>query len=308
MTQHFSPEQLAQQYSPSSCVNDINIYLNEYAEKSNTAKEYAKNKKLVLTNLRYSTNKDTTLDLYLPETESHKNTKNKRLQIYIHGGYWQALSKDDSSFAATNFQAHGCYFAALNYSLAPNVTLTDIVEQIRLAIAWLYQHAEQYGYSKDAIYLSGSSAGAHLAIMMLNTNWCRYINNISTMGSLSLVKGICAVSGIYDLTPIAQTYINEPLQLSENEILQNSPLLLPIEKESIKKQKPCPIIISYGENETTEFKRQSQALKTKLSELNYPIDFKEIADRNHFNVIVDLADRKSWLFNQVLKQMELSAQ
>ncbi|GHF00071.1 alpha/beta hydrolase [Thalassotalea profundi] len=302
MYKHFSKEQLAHQYSPSSCVKDIKIYINTYIQKSKLAKEKALKDKLVHTDLAYSSSIDTTLDLYLPYNFKRPGHQKQKLQVYIHGGYWQELSKEESSFAATNFQKHHCYFAVIDYSLAPHASLTEIVEQNRLAIVWLYQHAQEYGYDKNEIYLCGSSAGAHLAIMMLYTNWSEYISCDQLNNLVTPIKGICAVSGIYDLTPIAQTYINEPLQLTEDEILTNSPLLLPMKGAE---QMPCNIIISYGQNETTEFKRQSQELKEKLSLLGYQVCFHEIAERNHFDVILDLANENTWLFTQVLKQMDL---
>lgn len=311
MYKRFSKSQLTQQYSPSSCVEDITIYINAYIQQSKTAKEKAVKDKLVLADLKYTPHKDTTLDLYLPHDQHQTGTSydgvnnNKKLHVYIHGGYWQELSKEESCFAATNFQAHNCYFAVVNYSLAPSASLSEIVEQNRHAIAWLYQHAEHYGYDKNEIYLSGSSAGAHLAIMMLKTDWSKYISAKQLEEKLTPIKGICAVSGIYDLTPIAQTYINEPLQLTKADILNNSPLLSTMPNAGAT---PCKIIISYGDNETSEFKRQSQEFKEKLITLGYQVSFQEIVARNHFDVILDLANENSWLFTQVLQQMNIPIQ
>ncbi|XQW84776.1 alpha/beta hydrolase [Thalassotalea piscium] len=296
-----SQHQLTEQYSPSSCVDDINVYIDAYIKQSKKAKEQAIEDKLVLTDLKYASSNDTRLDLYLPKNHQHNKTQKRKLQVYIHGGYWQELSKEESCFAALNFQAHDYYFAVLNYSLAPNTSLTGIVEQVRQAIAWLYSHAATYGYDKDEIYLSGSSAGAHLAIMMLNTDWTYYLNVTQEQTKLSPVKGICAVSGIYDLSPIVQTYINEPLLLTSSEVLNNSPLLFNMANAD---ETPCKLIICYGENETSEFKRQSQAFTDKLMALGYQVACHEIIGRNHFDVILDLCHPSSWLFTQVLKQME----
>ena len=121
---------LEQEYSPSSCIDDINIYIEQYIQQSATATQLAASQKALLSDLSYGSNIDEVLDLYLP---TQGNTR--KLQIYIHGGYWQELTKAESSFAATNFQQQGCYFAVLNYSLAPNASLTEIVEQNRRALA-----------------------------------------------------------------------------------------------------------------------------------------------------------------------------
>jgi arylformamidase len=283
---------LEQQYSPSSCIDDINIYIKQYIDQSQQVTFQALEENSLLSDISYGEHADELLDLYLPTTGN-----SSKLQVYIHGGYWQELSKTESSFAAQNFQQQGHYFAVLNYSLAPNASLSEIVEQNRKAIAWLYQHAENFGYDADQIFISGSSAGAHLAMMMALTPWQNHLPN---MKSERLIQGLCLVSGIYDLTPIKQTYINEPLQLSEAEINDNSPLLLELYPAS---EYSPQIILSHGDNETDEFKRQSDEMKKKLTALGYQVEFQEIAERNHFNVIVDLANRNSWLSQQVLQQM-----
>jgi len=295
MYQNFDLKTLEREYSPSSCIDDIGVYIQQYIIQSQQALLTAKQNNKVLENIRYGSKDDEVLDLFLPfETVKTVQTKQK-LHVYIHGGYWQELSKNESCFAATNFQQQGYHFAVINYSLAPDATLTEIVEQNRQALVWLYQHAEVYGYDKNEIYLSGSSAGAHLAMMMALTDWKKYLNV-----KINIIKGICAVSGIYDLTPIALTTINEPLQLTKKEITENSPSLLELDKEGLK---DCQVIIAYGDNETSEFKRQSTAMVNQLTALGLDITFSQISSRNHFDVIVDLAFSKSWLSQKIIKQM-----
>ena len=116
----FDQAELDRQYSPSSCIDDINVFLNAYASVSCKVREVATKEGSCMQNLAYGTQENERLDLFLPST-----TKAAPLHIYIHGGYWRALSKNDSSFAAPMFQQHGSCFAALDYSLAPNATLLE---------------------------------------------------------------------------------------------------------------------------------------------------------------------------------------
>ncbi len=291
--QQFDLPALEREYSPSSCIDDIMVFIQQYIDLSQQALNFAQNSDSVITNLPYGESVDEVLDLFLPVDTSNYKSK---LHVYIHGGYWQELTKNESSFAATNFQENGYHFAVLNYSLAPKVSLSEIVDQCRQAIAFLYQQAEEYGYDKNEIYLSGSSAGGHLAMMMALTDWSKYLAIES-----NIIKGICAVSGIYDLTPIALTYINEPLKLSSLEIKENSPLLLNF---SCKILANCQIILAYGDNETSEFKRQTLAIKSYFEQQGLMARFAEIEYRNHFNVILDLAEPQSWLSQEVFKQMQ----
>jgi len=281
----FDQAELDREYSPSSCVDDISVFLDAYASASCKAKDRAIKEGSCLPDIAYGRHEDERLDLFLPPTTDHTP-----LHIYIHGGYWQALSKEDSLFAAPMFQQHGSFFAALNYSLAPNATLTQIVRQIRLAISWLFEHADNWGFDRDRIYLSGSSAGAHLAIMMLLTDWSQYGL------PQDVIKGVCAVSGIYDLEPIRLSYVNEPLGMSLKEAAANSPM-------GKKLRNHCPIILAYGDNETNEFKRQTNEYRDFLLQFGATVTFSEIEDRNHFDVVMDLMNADSWLARQALKQI-----
>ena len=296
MYRSFSSQELAKQYSPSSCIDDINIYIQQYVKQSKIALDKAIAQDTVSIDLSYGTadncQADKKLDLFLP---SLTVAPKRKLHVYIHGGYWQELSKNESSFAATNFQKQGYHFAVINYALAPKATLSEIVDQNRQALAWLYENADNLGFDRNEIYLSGSSAGGHLAMVMALTNWSNHVDVKD-----NIVKGVCAVSGIYDLTPIAQTYINEPLQLSQTEIESFSPLLLTIPQAQLK---TCDIVFAVGSNETNEFKRQTKTMCAHLEKSNKSSTFAEIAQRNHFNVILDLANESSWLSQQAFGQM-----
>jgi len=282
---------LNREYSPSSCIDDINIYIQQYISLSDKAKALANTENTLHADLQYGEKESQRLDLYMP-SQSPQN----RLMVYIHGGYWQELSKEESSFAATNFQQHGFHFAVLDYTLAPEASLTEIVAENRQAISWLYAEAVKFGYNPEQIYVCGSSAGAHLAMMMLQTDWSDYVDGYQGRYSGNVIKGVCAVSGVYDLQPLLDTYVNDPLKMDVTEAKKNSPLLLPLPK-------PVPIVIAFGDNETSEFKRQSKIMSEKLHTQGFEVQYQEIVGRNHFDVIVDLSDKSSWLFQQTIALM-----
>jgi arylformamidase len=194
--------------------------------------------------------------------------------------------------AAPAFQQQGSYFAALNYTLAPEQSLTGIVEEVRRAIAWLYRNADDWGFDREKIFVSGHSAGAHLAMMLLAADWAEF--DVPH----DVIKGACAVSGIFDLEPVRLTYVNDAVGMSADEARCNSPVLKEMDIR-------CPVIFAYGDNETNEFKRQSDEYGTKLRNNDVPVTLRQIEGRNHFDVILDLADTDSWLAQQVFGQMRI---
>lgn len=277
----FDQETLDREYSPSSCIQDINVYLRQYAQLSDSVRASNDHSP----DLRFGPDDAQVLDLFLP-----KSGDLPALQVFVHGGYWQLLSKEESSFAASMFVNQGIAFAAVNYTLAPHKTLSGIVDEIETAIAWLFKNADGLGFDANRIHVSGSSAGAHLAAMLLSTDWSR-------LGvPQNAIKGICAVSGVYDLEPVRLTYVNEKVGMDEDVARSMSP-------QKLEPVNVCPVILAYGDNETNEFKRQTDDYANHLRARHFDVEFAEISNRNHFDIILDLTDAESWLGRKTLEQM-----
>jgi len=282
----FDQDTLNREYSPSSCVDNLESYIDEYLHQSQAVKQRAKLNGRVLLDLKYGSKSAQRLDLFLPDVTAAP------VNLYIHGGYWQELSKDYSCFAAPTFEKQNYAFAALGYSLAPKHTLSDIVEECRCAVEWLYVNAEQLKLDKQRIHVSGSSAGAQLAMMLYTTDW-------EKRGLPSdIISSVCSVSGVYDLEPLRLTYVNQALAMDPKQALENSPMFR-------TPSALTPVILAYGSNETSEFKRQSDEYRERLQTLGVPIKFRQISNRNHFDVILDLADESSWLASSTLQLMDI---
>ncbi len=153
----FDQATLDREYTPSSCVESLEPFLREYAGRSAAARE-----KLAWRSVAYGLTEAETVDFFPAPAPMAP------LHIFIHGGYWRQLSKRESSFAAEQFVAAGAAFAAVDYALAPGVTLDEIVRQVRSAVAFLYAEADALGVDRERIYVSGSSAGGHLTPVRLS--------------------------------------------------------------------------------------------------------------------------------------------
>lgn len=190
------------------------------------------------------------------------------LLVFIHGGYWQELSVAHSLFAAADCIDRGWAFAAVEYTLAPEANIDQIVEECRWAVRELIAPASTLGIDPQRIVVAGSSAGAHLAAMVA-----------SDIGSL---LGTVLVSGVYDLEPLLATSINEAVGMDASAAARNSPLHLIIDRFPSS-------VIAVGSNETSEFKAQSSAFAGRLESAGVEVKHVEIENRNHFDVILELA-------------------
>jgi arylformamidase len=240
--------------------------------------------------LRWGDKPEETLD-YFPAA-----SRDAPLLVFIHGGYWQELSKNESLFAAPDCVANGIAFAAINYTLAPHTGVEMIVDQCRRAVAWLHAQSDVLGFHRDRLYLSGSSAGAHLAAMMLVKGW-QHTAGVAD----NAIAGAILLSGIYDLEPLVGTRVSAPLNLTATDAAGLSPMRLAVGR-------PVPMIVAWGENETSEFKRQSRSYAARLEGAEFPVSQLEVAGANHFDIVFGLADRASALGRATLELIGSSAQ
>ncbi len=264
--------QREREYSPSSVIGgDYQSFIDAYVESSDQARARCDR---TLT-LAYGQLPGNTIDLALPAQAGCP------LLVFIHGGYWQELSKRESFFGADRFTTEGIAYAAIDYTLAPAATVSQIVAQCRRGIECLIAKAEIYGVNPERIFLAGSSAGAHLAAM------CAWHERSYS------IAGVILLSGIYELEPLIGTTINNALGLTVDEARRHSPLLLPIDS-------PTPAIISWGQFETAEFKRQSQQMAGRLVSAGANVKLFETAGRNHFDLVHDLPQGSSLLGRHTL--------
>ncbi len=256
------------EYSPSSAIGgNYQPFVERYARDS--ADAFARVS--ALRDLRYGKAPRALLDFF-PTKDSDETTG---LLVFIHGGYWQGLSKNESSFLAPAWLDAGVAHATIGYTLAPEATLVEIVDQCVAAIAWLKAHAMELKFDARNIVIAGSSAGAYLA---------------AACAARTTLRGIVPVSGVFDIAPLIGTSINEALRLDD---AAAASLNLMQYGSSF-----APAVVAWGEIETSEFKRQSRAFAAKLLAQNTPCVEFEIEARNHFNVIHELGDPNSRLFRE----------
>lgn len=265
----FDRAALDREYSPSLAAGgDIRRYLDRYAALSDIALGLPD----FVAGIAYGSHPDEILDLLPPPGGGPRP-----LHIFIHGGYWQALSQRDFAFLGPAFQRRGVAFATLNHTLAPAASIAEMVTQCRRAVCWLRDNAGRFGLDPGHITLSGHSAGAHLCAMLLAD---------PAIGAL--VKRSLLISGVYDLEPIRLSYVGEPLGLSAADVAALSPLRL-----DMRPPHPCAIV--WGEYETAEFKRQSTEFAAILSEAGCAIRQAEFAGLNHFDILFEFLAEDSRL-------------
>lgn len=252
--------QLDADYTARACTTeaDFTRIIAEYARLSQPARDLPGTQ----LNLPYDPDSARTLNLF-------NAGGNRPLFVFIHGGYWRALSKEHSAFMAPMLAAQGCAVAVPDYTLAPAAGLTEITRQMRAALAFLWHHSPALGLDRQRIVVGGSSAGGHLAAALAMPGWQRDFDLPDTALRASL-----PVSGLFDLAPIAASHVQAWMSLSGAEIQALSPLR--------HTAGTARSIVAVAGQETAGFHRQSLAYATAMG-----APLLTVPGRNHFDVVLD---------------------
>lgn len=271
---------LDREYFARATVPDVDIYIDAYARLSRAARQGLKGE----IDVAYGAGADETLDIFVPVQDAP-------LFVFIHGGFWRALSKDESSFMAPAFWQTGVAVAAINYSLAPVASIDEIVRQARLSMVWLWRNAGRFGFDPGRIHVCGSSAGAHLAAMLLDAKWQakeRLPRNFITSATL--------LSGLFDLEPLRHCHVNDWMSFDKAQARRNSPMTFPVTADT-------RMHIAFAETDTGEFKRQSLDFAKHCVDAGAQVSCVEYANTNHFDVVLKLAEPDTTVFREVSKHV-----
>ncbi|NNC81676.1 MAG: alpha/beta hydrolase [Acidimicrobiales bacterium] len=270
------------EYSPSSRLDgDLAPFLAQYAEESEASRRWCHDAGISLQTLSYGSLASQTIDVVTPFYPDPAP-----LIVFIHGGYWQELSKNEAFGPAADFLARGVAYAAVDYTLAPEATLDEIVAECRSAVVLLHSKAALLAIDPQRIFVAGSSAGGHLAAMVA----------LDPLISFTLA-GQILLSGVFELEPLIGTSINDALDLDVDAAHRNSPAHLPANAAP-------PTLIAFGDNETEQFKRQSLRFGDQLTAAGVETALIEVPDRNHFDVVGDLGRDASALGHAVMQLIE----
>jgi acetyl esterase/lipase len=184
--------------------------------------------------------------------------------VYFHGGYWMRNSRDMFAVLGEGVSAHGWSVAIPGYTLAPAASLRQIVGECSAALDWLATQGPRFGVAGPLI-ACGWSAGGHLTALAL---------------SHPAVSAGLAISGLFELGPLADTYLNDALALSPDETADLSPLRRP----PVMK----PLDLTYGGAELPMLVANSHAFHAARQRAGAPGRLLPVPDADHFSILEGL--------------------
>ena len=275
-------EELDAQYDLESTVEDVSLYADFYAKESEKVRAEFEHR----LDVPFGPTLVEHLDLY-PAPGGASGTP---VLVYLHGGYWRSRTSKEFGFVARGPASKGVATVVVNYALCPEVTIDEIVRQARAALVWTYNNAPSFGGDPERIHVAGHSAGGHLTAMLLATDW---EGDYGLRGDI--IKGACAISGLFDLAPFPYTFLQPSLQLTWDQVLRNSPI------RRLPDEAP-PLLVAYGEDEPSELRRQSEDFFAAWRDKGLPGDLlRPLPGKNHYDVIDGFLDAESPLCSAILE-------
>jgi arylformamidase len=265
------------EYNNRGLVPEYPQFLERYTSESKVARETR-----AFTTHRFGAQPGATLDLFAANNAD-------ALLVFIHGGYWRALTKEEFSFIAPAYVSRRIAVAVLNYDVCPNISMAGIIDECVAALHYLHRIPN----IPKRWLIAGHSAGGHLTAAMWSP-----LAKLSNEVRAAIVGGM-TISGVHDLDPMVDFSINADLGMTREEAHRLSPAALAPRVEA-------PLIIATGNNESSEFRRQAKLLydawpsvcQVQRAGLVYP------AGLHHFSIVEKFADPAHDLHKRMLALLE----
>lgn len=255
---NYSAAELARQMSPRNQVPDMLAVFRQWTRDGAAAR--SKHSGL---DIAYSDHRDAVLDLYKPG-----DVARPPVWVFIHGGYWQAASKDQHAQICEGMLQAGFAVANIDYPLAPETPLIRIAGYVRDALRFLVREQDNLGVDASNLHVAGHSAGGHLAATMASDP------------SAPPLRSALLLSGIFDVAALRPIPMGPVLGLSDTRMVED---LSPVKR---RLRNGVRIGVSLGGLESDEFKRQS----TEIAQAwNAPAPLL-VEGAHHFNLIDGLND------------------
>jgi arylformamidase len=202
------------------------------------------------------------------------NRPNAPIAIFIHGGAWKNGAAKDSAYMAEMYLAAGANFVIPDFVAVQDAggSLMTMAQQVRRAVAWVYQNAASFGGDSNRLYLLGHSSGAHLGGTIVITDWQK-----DSGLPPDILKGALLVSGMYDLKPVRLSKRSRYVNFDD------------ATEEALSTQRHIdkivtPLIIAHGTLESPEFQRQSREFAAAVKASGKPVEFFVGEGFNHFEM------------------------
>jgi acetyl esterase/lipase len=225
------------------------------------------------------------LDLFLPE----KSDAPLPLLIWIHGGGWQAGSKDGCPPLRGSYIEHGYAVASIGYRLSGHAVFPAQIEDCKSAIRWLRAHAKEYNLDPQRFGVWGSSAGGHLVALTGTSGDVKEFDKGANLDQSSRVQAVCDYYGptdfsVFVTTPGYESHAtasSPEAKLIGGAVSENKDKAARVNPISYVSHDDPPFLIVHGDKDPTVPINQSRLLFDALKTAGVSAHFHTIHGAGH---------------------------
>jgi len=229
-----------------------------------------------------------------------RHAEAKKVLIYLHGGSWRSGRRGLYNFLGNRFARKNIVMVVVGYPLSPEADYTDMLRAAAMAMKWTKTHIREYGGDPDQVFLSGHSAGGHLAALLaVNNDYFRQA------GLTDPLKGVILIdaAGIDMYNYLRQeklpqdhsyytTFTHDPAQWKAA-----SPIY------QVNRDVP-PMLIYVGERTYPFIRKPNEKMAAALQAAGVKTTFKVVKRRKHVPMITQFFNTANHRYKEIRLFME----
>jgi len=186
--------------------------------------------------------------------------------VAIHAGSWENKRENEFPDWSTHWASRGYAVASMQYRLAPKYPWPAQREDVRLALAFLKEHAAQFGLDGSRFILLGRSAGGQISLASAYELGDPSVRGcVSLYGPADLVFSMAIGShdDVLDSVRLMENYIGGGLPKAASGYINASPYLT-------ASAQCCPTLLLHGSRDILVWNLQSRRMAARLATLGVP--------------------------------------
>jgi acetyl esterase/lipase len=239
---------------------------------------------------------DLKLDVFSPKSIEGKQD----VFIFLHGGGWSKGKKSLYKFLGKRMARKGIIGVVMDYPLSPQANYNDMAIASAKAVKWVKENISVYGGDPERIFISGHSAGGHLAALISTRE--KYFESI---GLKDPIKGIVLIDA---------AGLDMYKYLTDQEIKGKDRYLDAFTKDHAQWTEASPIyhlhkgvppmLIFVGGKTYPNIKDSNERFAKKLAENNLVFDYKVVKGKHHVPMIFQLYNANNRMYDQIISFMK----
>ncbi|MBX9852015.1 MAG: alpha/beta hydrolase [Cytophagaceae bacterium] len=237
------------------------------------------------------------LDVYYPKDTISK----KEIFVFIHGGSWKHGDKKQYKFLGRRMAKKGKVAVIVNYKMKHR-DYEEMADDCAKAIAWTMNNGSSYGGDTGKIFVSGHSAGGHLAALItLKKEYLALLEiNSNPIAGVILIDGFGLNMHSYLCNPNYSDFSKRfhPVFSTDTAKWKEASPYYYISSDSI------PFLIMTGEKTYPVIKEQSEEFLKAYKAKGNSAGLIVVKDKGHIGMILQFFNKKNYLYNECIKFME----